>query len=199
MTKYRITIVLGVVSLVALTACGSSGSKSPAAERASTSSSTPASTTSGEGTEPTGASGDTGAHGARSTAWPTPGGCNRPSAGQIGAAFGTPMTKSIPASDDGCLWEASPGHGVQVSYHPNDDPEIKPATVATLHNLPGNKDIPIPGASSAFLRAPMTIGGNENITAFVTYPQGTVQVAFSDAPGALTQDRMIAVIMTLVG
>src|SRR5690348_3717031 len=99
MVTRAVRLALSGVVAVTLVGCGSSGSKS---------SSTTPTQASPQPTSATGASSTTPGSTAPANSGATfqARGCTAPSAGAIGTAFGAAITKTIPTSDNGCLWEA---------------------------------------------------------------------------------------------
>lgn len=92
----------------------------------------------------------------------------------------------------------APAHGVQVSYHPTGG-DFNAARLAIMHNGPGVTDIPVPGSTQAFIRDVGALPNADNPVAFVSFPEGVVQVAFTAPTGTLSQDQMKAVVATIVG
>lgn len=194
MQKNRVTILLGVLGVVALASCGSGGSKSSSSPT-SGGSSKPAASAPGGG--PPASSEATAGEGGGG--WPGVHGCDSPSAVDVGDAFGSPIVKSLNTADDGCLWEtATRGRGVQVSYHTADQDPMTPAMLNFFHSSPGVTDVSVPGASQAFIRD-LKVANIENPVAYVTYPEGTVQIAFSGAPGSLPEKNLEAVVRLITG
>lgn len=213
MRPTRIFTFVGLLGMLALAgACGSSGSKtatapnstrgptSTAATRSSsasreeetTTSVSPPATTSGAETRATTAE-------TASGGWPGAHGCDSPSADAIGAAFGTPITKTLKTADQGCLWETgTPGRGVQVSYHTPDSDPFNPAQLQFLHTVGKITDLSIPGATQAWIKdVPMpTI---DNPVAYIIYPEGGVQIAFSGAAGSLVESNLEATVRVFTG
>jgi len=116
----------------------------------------------------------------------------------VGTAFGTAITKSVPASNNGCLWEtATPGRGVQVSYLVGDK-LLSPVSLNVFVNGPGVTQLTEPGSSMAFIRT-ITIAGRENPMAYIVYPEGQVVVAFNGAPGTMPTSNLQATVSLILG
>ncbi len=213
MRPTRIFRVVGLLGMLALAgACGSSGSKTATApnstrgpsstaaarsssangeEETTTSVSSPA-TTSGAETRATTAETTSGG-------WPGANGCDSPSADAIGTAFGTPITKTLKTADQGCLWETgTPGRGVQVSYHtPGQDP-FNPVQLQFFHTTGTITDLSIPGATQAWIRD-FPVPTIDNPIAYIIYPEGGVQIAFTGAEGSLVESNLEATVKVFTG
>ena len=187
----RATALLFLAALVLAAGCSSS-SKSASSSSSTAGSNTTATTTggtadtSGSSTTTTGGSGFPGARG-----------CSAPSSEAIGAVWGVTMTKKTNTADSGCLWEtSSPSPNVQVSYPPLS--EFSSVRVNFLH-AGTVTDITIPGATTAFIKLILDVGGHTNRNAYVIYPNGVVQVAVNGSPTDVTDDKVLAVTKVIVG
>jgi len=196
----RLITVLGLLALFGLTSCGSGSDTSSAKTTAPAKSSTTAADSSST-SAPSGPSA-TEPSKSKSTAggWPGANGCDKPSAADIGTAFGDPITGSIPGAQQGCIWKtATPGHGVQVSYHTADNGNPMPAEqLEFLHSTGTVTDLTVPGASQAFIHT-INVANLENPVAYVVYPEGTVQIAMSGAAGTIPQSNQEAVVKVFTG
>ncbi|MBS1837278.1 MAG: hypothetical protein JST64_06225 [Actinobacteria bacterium] len=198
-----LSLCVVVFSALALVACGSGGSTTsattaPRSGTASHSTSTPRKDDEASGSTTTGSGAAAPSTSSATAKWPGAPGCSTPSAEAISAAFGATITQSIPSADDGCIWSVGPTHGVQVSYHPTGG-DFKPARLALMHNGPGVTDIQVPGSTQAFIRDVGAVPNTDEPIAFVSFPEGVVQVAFTAPTGTLSQDQMKAVIAAIVG
>lgn len=205
MHRARILTFLGLMGMLALAgACGSSGSKTataPTSTRGPATSSTARSASTSKEEEPTTSGGETRATTAETASggWPGAHGCDSPSSDAIGAAFGTPITKTLATADQGCLWEtATAGRGVQVSYHTPDQDPFNPAQLNFFHTTGKITDLSIPGATQAFIRD-FPVPTIDNPVAYIIYPEGGVQIAFTGAPGSLVESNLEATVKVFTG
>lgn len=200
MRSHRIITVVGFVALLSLASCGSGGSS--ASPTTTTRAGGSATSTAPASTATTAMNGSTSAPNhskAANGGWPGAHGCDKPSAADVGTAFGTPITKSVPASDSGCLWETdTPGRGVQVSYHTPDQDPFNPVELNMFHSTGTVTDLAIPGATQAFIRD-IAVPQVDNPIAYVVYPEGAVQVSMSGAPGSLVQSNLESTVKLIVG
>lgn len=203
MRTRTLSLCVVLFSALALVSCGSGGSKAsgttvPRSTTASHTTTAPRKDDGGSGSSTT-SSGSSGSTTTSGTAkWPGAPGCSTPSAQAISTAFGATITQSIPGADDGCIWSVAAAHGVQVSYHPTGS-DFNTAKLAVMHNGPGVTDISVPGSTQAFIRDVGALPNADNPVAFVSFPEGVVQVAFTAPTGTLSQDQMKAVVATIVG
>lgn len=187
--QQRAFVVVLAAAALALAACGSSGSKSASSSGASSSSSSATASTSESGGGGSGGGGG----------WPGANGCTKPSAADVGSAFGTPITSSTPAADNGCLWSAAtPATGVQVSYHTPDQDPMTPVRLNLLRSTGNPTPISIPGSTEAFVRH-VPVPNHDNAVAYVVYPEGVVQVAFDGPAGTLVPSNLVATVKVIVG
>ena len=175
--KRGLIVLLVIAGLMLATGCSSSS------KRATTSGSDSVASTTGST--------------AASSGFPGARGCSAPSADAIGSAWGVTITKSTPTADSGCLWEAgSLSQSVQVSYPPlSEFPSVR---VNILHSGTVT-DITIPGATVAFIKLVLQIGGHTNRVAYVIYPTGVVQVAVGGPDSIVTDSTVLAITKVIVG